>query len=242
MAQDEGDTMAEGEQHACTNPISSVFQQVKRQGNFGWKHKQDDRLKRCWAEARQIEGVDQNPDQGLPTTYILVRGGRPYYRTSHRGEAGDLLVVPKTRTQILIHLAYVHPLWGHLGARNTLEKLKDCFIWPGMDAEVWGFCQQCPQCQRTAQRKPPPTLLIPLPIIGIPFKRISMDLVGPLPKSARGHEYILVIMDYATKYPEVVLLRKATSCNIAKELVLLFSLVGIPKDRPRYAIYIETNV
>lgn len=72
--------------------------------------------------------------------------------------------------------------------------------------------------------------LIPLPIIGVPFESIGMDLVGPLPKSPRGHEYILVIVDYATRYPEVVPLRKATSWNIGTVLVRLFSNVGIPKD------------
>ncbi len=50
-----------------------------------------------------------------------------------------------------------------------------------------------------------------------------MDLIGPLPKSARGHEHILVIVDYATRYPEAVPLRKA----IAQELFLLCSWVGI---------------
>lgn len=43
-----------------------------------------------------------------------------------------------------------------------------------------------------------------------------------------GHEYILVIGDYITRYPEV--LRKATSKSIARELVLRFSHVGIPKE------------
>lgn len=38
-----------------------------------------------------------------------------------------------------------------------------------------------------------------------------MDQARPLPKSAQGHEYILVILDYVTRYPEVVPLRKATS-------------------------------
>ncbi len=57
-----------------------------------------------------------------------------------------------------------------------------------------------------------------------------MDLVGPLPKSARGHEHILVIVDYATRYPEAIPLRKATAKAIAQELFLLSSRVGIPAE------------
>lgn len=53
-----------------------------------------------------------------------------------------------------------------------------------------------------------PALLIPLPIIGIPFERVGMDLVWLLLKSAWGHEYI---MDYTTRHPEAIPLHKATS-------------------------------
>ena len=57
-----------------------------------------------------------------------------------------------------------------------------------------------------------------------------MDLVGPLPKSSRGHQYILVILDYATRYPEAIPLRTMATKGIARELLLLFSRVGIPEE------------
>lgn len=47
---------------------------------------------------------------------------------------------------------------------------------------------------------------------------------------ARGHEYILVVVDYATRYPEGVRLQKATPKNIAREIFMLFSRVGIPAE------------
>ncbi|KAL0177337.1 hypothetical protein M9458_026231, partial [Cirrhinus mrigala] len=83
---------------------------------------------------------------------------------------------------------------------------------------------------KTVLPSPPPSPLIPLPIIDVPFERIGMDLVGPLPKSARGHEHILVVVDYATRYPEAVPLRKVTAKNIAQELFQLLSRVGIPTE------------
>ncbi|KAL1252488.1 hypothetical protein QQF64_017181 [Cirrhinus molitorella] len=64
----------------------------------------------------------------------------------------------------------------------------------------------------------------------VPFERIGMDLVGPLPKSGQGHEHILVIVNYATRYPEAVPLRKATWKSITSELFLLSSRVGIPSE------------
>lgn len=53
--------------------------------------------------------------------------------------------------------------------------------------------------------------LIPLPIITVPFKRIGMDLLRPLPKSDQCHKYILVIMDYISRYLDLTPVWKTTS-------------------------------
>lgn len=57
-----------------------------------------------------------------------------------------------------------------------------------------------------------------------------MDIVGPLVKSARGHEYILVVCDYATRYPEAFPLRTITAPAVLRALVQMFSRVGIPDE------------
>ena len=69
-----------------------------------------------------------------------------------------------------------------------------------------------------------------MPIIEVPFDRLALDIVGPLPKTSRGHRYILVLVDYATRYPEALPLRAATAKAVAKELMLLFSRVGIARE------------
>ena len=57
-----------------------------------------------------------------------------------------------------------------------------------------------------------------------------MDIVGPLPRSRSGNQYILVVCDYATQYPEAVPLRSIDAETIAEELIKLFSRVGIPEE------------
>ena len=57
-----------------------------------------------------------------------------------------------------------------------------------------------------------------------------MDIVGPLPRSRRGNRYVLVVCDYATRYPEAVALRNINAETIAEELVKIFSRVGIPQE------------
>ena len=69
-----------------------------------------------------------------------------------------------------------------------------------------------------------------MPIITTPFHRIAMDIVGPLPRTRSGNKYVLTICDYATKYPEAIPLPSIEAERIAKELVIVFSRMGIPKE------------
>ncbi|KAK7889577.1 hypothetical protein WMY93_025137 [Mugilogobius chulae] len=70
----------------------------------------------------------------------------------------------------------------------------------------------------------------PLPVISTPFRRIAMDIVGPLVKSSSGHQYILVISDYATRFPEAFPLRTITAPAVLRALIQLFSRVGLPDE------------
>ena len=63
-----------------------------------------------------------------------------------------------------------------------------------------------------------------------PFKRIAMDIVGPLPRSSLGKRYILVICDYATRYPEAIALRTIDAPTVGVELVKLFARMGVPEE------------
>ena len=66
-----------------------------------------------------------------------------------------------------------------------------------------------------------------MPIINQPFEFIAMDLVGPLPRTENCH--LLVIMDYATCWPEVIQLKNTSSKAIANEIAALFTRNGVPK-------------
>lgn len=57
-----------------------------------------------------------------------------------------------------------------------------------------------------------------------------MDLVGPLEQSARGHRFALVVVDYATRYPEAVALHNISAKSVADALFRIISRVGIPKE------------
>ncbi|KAG6939121.1 hypothetical protein G0U57_003090, partial [Chelydra serpentina] len=112
----------------------------------------------------------------------------------------------------------------------TQARILRRFFWPGVHEDVRRYCTSCPECQLHSPRPHFRAPLIPLPIIEVPFERIAMDLIGPLEKTARGHQHVLVVLDYATRYPEAVPLRNTASKTIAKELVQIFARVGLPKE------------
>lgn len=61
--------------------------------------------------------------------------------------------------------------------------------------------------------------MIPHPVMGVPFKKIAMDIVGPLPRSQAGHRYILVVCDYTTRFPKAFPLTRIDAPQTAEELI-----------------------
>lgn len=69
----------------------------------------------------------------------------------------------------------------------------------------------------------PKAPLVPLPIMGVGLERIDVDLVGLLQKSVAIYKYILVILDYATRYTEAIPIWSTTDATVASELTKVFS-------------------
>ena len=94
------------------------------------------------------------------------------------------------------------------------------------------FCRFCDVCQRTVKRgsvrKVP---LGSMPLIDTPFKRVAVDIVRPIaPPSEAGHWYILTLVDYTTRYPEAVPLKKITTEAVAEALLDIYSRVGTSEE------------
>ena len=106
---------------------------------------------------------------------------------------------------------------GHLGAKKTEVRILPKLFWPGLHQDVIRFCSSGDVCQRTSRKgivKKVP--LGSMPLIDMPFKRVAVDIVGPIAApSEAGLQYILTLVDYATRYPEAVPLKKITTEAVA---------------------------
>ncbi|KAJ1123234.1 hypothetical protein NDU88_001707 [Pleurodeles waltl] len=94
------------------------------------------------------------------------------------------------------------------------------------------FCRACHTCQASGKTgKRLKALLLPLPVVGTPFERVGIDIVGPLdPKTALSNRFILVLVDHATRYPEAIPLRTVTALVVIRALLGIFTHVGFPKE------------
>ena len=72
--------------------------------------------------------------------------------------------------------------------------------------------------------------MVATPLVSQPFQRIAMDIMGPLPRMQRNNWFILMFCDYATRYPEAVALPSIEAPHVAKELMTIFSRLGIPQQ------------
>jgi len=122
-------------------------------------------------------------------------------------------VVRSGNVEALLYLYHEDPVAGHLGARKIYKKLTRNYYWPKMFLEVQKYVQTCDKCQRFQGK--PPTLTGTIEPTG-PWERVGVDFVGPLPETKRGNKYIIVAMDYLTRWPEARATTAATALEASK--------------------------
>ena len=119
---------------------------------------------------------------------------------------------------------------GHASYSKTVAKvLQAGFYWPSIFKDARSFVLACNQCQRTGnitKRNEMP--LNPILEVEI-FDVWGIDFMGPFPPS-RGYEYILVAVDYVSKWVEAVACKNADS-NAVKRLFseIIFPRFGVPR-------------
>lgn len=174
--------------------------------------------------------------KGLQEVSFEEKGGILYRVFKHprvnQGSPLRQVVVPASLRTHIMQVAHDSLLGGHLGKKKTIDRILSNFYWPGLNRDVTTFCKTCDICQKTVPKGTVHRVpLEKMPIIDVPFKRVAVDLVGPIdPPTEGGHRYILTLVDYATRYPEAVPLKKITTESVAEALVNMYTRFGVPEE------------
>ncbi len=110
---------------------------------------------------------------------------------------------------------------GHQGIVKTKERLRTKAWWPGMNNDIERFCSRCHGCQANTPTPSQPSTSMPLK----PWRDLALDLLGPFPKG----EYLLVTVDYYSRWMQVDILKNVSSEAIIKCLENHFKRYGLPK-------------
>ena len=129
------------------------------------------------------------------------------------------LVAPVAVRENIMRMAHETRASGHLGRDKTLSHLRRVVYWPGKRDDVARWCAGCIPC---ARKKPGPCRSRePLQHVnaGFPMQRIAIDILGPLPVTENGNEYVMVVTDYFTKWAEAFALPDHTALTVADKLL-----------------------
>ena len=123
-----------------------------------------------------------------------------------------------TREQVEVLLFNLHKdmSGAHLGIEAVYNKAKERYYWPQMFEDIREYVKNCDNCQRRgpSTRKEP---LHPI-LVKAPFHRVGLDIKGPLPITKTGNRYIIVAMDYFTKWPEAKAIKDIKADTVTKFL------------------------
>jgi len=141
-----------------------------------------------------------------------------WYREEASSGRKTILVPEALRPTVIS--SYHDPPWqGHPGVERTILKIRSRYHWPSLSGDVERYVKGCEKCQR---RKTPVKLKPPLQEPEhprYPFQQVSIDVVGPLPRTSRGYRYLLTLIDQFSKYAEAVPLVGQTAEEVARAFV-----------------------
>jgi transposase InsO family protein len=178
---------------------------------------------RCTWYQRLSQNVRRNPN-AFPD--YMFHEGRLFRHLRHDLEFHEQTeheqwkqCVPREERDDLMERLHGEPTSGHFGIAKTIARMARRYYWPGMFRDVARFVRQCKNClaHKPLQRKPAGHAHAHN--VTEPWRQVTTDLIGPLPRSVNGHTWLLVTQDRFTKWVKLTPLHRATGDTVTAALV-----------------------
>ena len=108
------------------------------------------------------------------------------------------LVPTDTERESVLIEAHDDPQSGHLGTQKTYALVSRRYYWPGYYRDVNKYVNSCATCQMCKVEQKVSVGLMGHRVVEEPWTVVAADIMGPLPSSKSGFQYILVIQDLFT--------------------------------------------
>ncbi|WVZ76987.1 hypothetical protein U9M48_024892 [Paspalum notatum var. saurae] len=163
-------------------------------------------------------------------------GKAPHFREDEQGTVWykNRIYVPDVDSikKLILSEAHDTAYSIHPGSTKMYHDLKERFWWYGMKRAVAEYVAVCDTCQRVkAEHQRPAGLLQPLKIPEWKWEEISMDFIVGLPRTQKGYNSILVVVDRLTKVAHFIPVNTTYSGARLAELYIsrIVCLHGVPK-------------
>ncbi|XP_065035979.1 uncharacterized protein LOC135671747 [Musa acuminata AAA Group] len=135
----------------------------------------------------------------------------------------------------------------HIGERALAHKvLRQGYYWPTMRQDAKALVRRCSSCQEHARTARRPAVLFTPVDCAWPFAQWGLDILGPLPPASSQRKYIIVGVDYFTRWVEAEPLATITESQVKRfvwrNLITRFSLPqSIVADNGPSVAYPQAN-
>ena len=135
-----------------------------------------------------------------------------------RDENADKIVVPHQIIKLVLELHHDSKFAGHRDFEKTFSSIKSRYFWIHMHRHVKNYCATCHLCQTKNDLNS--SYRAPLKPISInqPWMLIGIDVAGPLVKTPNGNSYIILAVDYFSKFCIAKATQDSTALSTAKFL------------------------
>src|SRR6266540_413356 len=125
-------------------------------------------------------------------------------------------IVSRSQYYPLMYTFYNDPTARYLDYKKVLQKLSERYYWPGMTKDVNQYIVAYYQCQmKKPMQKINELHLIPLSRL---FDRWEVDVVELLLITLKENQYIIVAVEYLSKWQEAKAVSEANTLNISNFL------------------------
>ena len=185
----------------------------------------------------------------MPTSKAAIRKVEPLAERYILLDSLLLKITPEKETAILavqemsaskiITLYHSSLFEGHQGVIKTYLTISDKFYIPNLIHYLRSYIKGCHICQLVCNEKPPVRQLQTRRNPNyVPLSRLSMDL-KVMPRSHKGHKFILCIIDEVTNYLITVPIYQTKSEEIGD--ALKENVIRIYNHGSRQCIYVFTH-
>ena len=191
--------------------------------------REDDWVKEIMTKLKNNDNLEKDKAMS-DKCYVIVDDVLYVKDTDRSGNPRYRVCIPESLAQNVLQCLHHSYPFVHMSADKTKTHINARFFIKNLSNKVRDFINNCEVCHRFKGRPSPPTPFGKYPVPTVPFSQLHFDLMGPLKATADQNKYIIVFVDYTTRYVILDALPNRQAGNVAK---VLFSRVFVPFSAPR---------